>query len=226
MSLGSFVGSGIMFLSANFRWTFLLWRFFSLIVSSSIILTIIAFILGLLLRLNFDNSLLCDSEFSLLHFPQHRQTCNPVSGQVVPIQDESVPDPRTSRRGEYDPEMITFPSPIDAILMISPAFDSAEAVRPLNQMFTGQQRDSQLRSESARRSEQQLDAPFLSGPPPYTTSPSSSSLAVGHDNRSSQQSIGSLSWLGTILGRYGSRSSRRSATSRRWPRESLLLPGL
>ena len=225
-----------MFLSANFRWTFVLWRFFSLIVSSSIILTIIAFILGLLLRLNFDNSLLCDSEFSLLHFPQHRQTCNPVSGQVVPIQDESVPDPRTSRRGEYDPEMITFPSPIDAILIISPAFDSAEAVRPLNQMFTGQQRDSQLRSESARRSEQQLDAPFLSGPPPYTTSPSSSSLAVGHDvphsspdmhdNRSSQESIGSLSWLGTILGRYGSRSSGRSATSRRWPRESLLLPGL
>ena len=144
--------------------------------------------------------------------------------------------PQTSQRNEYDPDMITFPSPTDAILIISAAFDSAAAVRSPNQVFIGQQRGPQLRSESADIHQQQMDALFLSRPPPYTTSSSSSSLAVGRhaphssldNNRSSQQSIGSLSWLGTVLGRYGTHSSgnsRISATSRRWPRESPLLPG-
>jgi hypothetical protein len=52
-----------MFASASFRWTFLEWRFFSLMASASVLLTLSALITGIVCRLGFGKGL-----------PEHR-TC-------------------------------------------------------------------------------------------------------------------------------------------------------
>lgn len=46
-----------MFASTSFRWTFVEWRFFSLITAASVLLTISTFVLGLMCRLNFGKGL-------------------------------------------------------------------------------------------------------------------------------------------------------------------------
>jgi len=48
---------GAMFLSASFRWTFLEWRFFSLMASASVLLTLSALITGVVCRLGFGTGL-------------------------------------------------------------------------------------------------------------------------------------------------------------------------
>lgn len=57
-----------MFANATFRWTFVTWQFFSLIAIASALLTLSAFILGLVCRLNFGKGLLryCMPPFLLL----------------------------------------------------------------------------------------------------------------------------------------------------------------
>jgi hypothetical protein len=61
LSLGYIVGLGAMFDATTFRWTFVEWRFFSIITSASALFTLCAFILGVICRLNFGKGL-----------PQHR----------------------------------------------------------------------------------------------------------------------------------------------------------
>ncbi|TEB39045.1 hypothetical protein FA13DRAFT_1725010 [Coprinellus micaceus] len=51
-------GWGVMFFSTTFRWTFVTWRFFSVMASASVALTCVAFILGVICRFNFDKGLL------------------------------------------------------------------------------------------------------------------------------------------------------------------------
>lgn len=51
-------GWGVMFFSTTFRWTFVTWRFFSVMASASVLLTCIAFILGVVCRFNFGKGLL------------------------------------------------------------------------------------------------------------------------------------------------------------------------
>lgn len=46
-----------MFASAAFRWTFLDWRFFSLMTSASVLLTLSALITGIVCRLGFGTGL-------------------------------------------------------------------------------------------------------------------------------------------------------------------------
>jgi len=48
---------GAMFASASFRWTFLEWRFFSLMASASVLLTLSALITGIACRLGFGKGL-------------------------------------------------------------------------------------------------------------------------------------------------------------------------
>lgn len=48
---------GVMFVGASFRWTFLEWRFFSLMTSASVVLTLSALIAGVVCRLGFGNGL-------------------------------------------------------------------------------------------------------------------------------------------------------------------------
>jgi len=48
---------GAMFFSASFRWTFLEWRFFGLMASASVLLTLSALITGMVCRLGFGTGL-------------------------------------------------------------------------------------------------------------------------------------------------------------------------
>lgn len=53
-----FGGWSVIFISTTFRWTFITWRFFSIITIASALLIITTFVLGLLCRLNFGKGLL------------------------------------------------------------------------------------------------------------------------------------------------------------------------
>ncbi|KAJ7630524.1 hypothetical protein FB45DRAFT_793057 [Roridomyces roridus] len=51
-------GWGVMFLSTTFRWTYTTWQFFGIISTASVALTLIAFVLGIVCRMNFGKGLL------------------------------------------------------------------------------------------------------------------------------------------------------------------------
>lgn len=51
------VGWGVMFMSNSFRWTFVTWRFFSMMAVASVALTLATFILGVVCRCNFGKGL-------------------------------------------------------------------------------------------------------------------------------------------------------------------------
>ncbi|KAF9015474.1 hypothetical protein BDQ17DRAFT_1295304 [Cyathus striatus] len=51
-------GWGVMFFSTTFRWTFLTWRFFSIMAVASVSLTLMSFLLGVVCRFNFGKGLL------------------------------------------------------------------------------------------------------------------------------------------------------------------------
>jgi hypothetical protein len=57
LSVGYMAGWAIMFISFSFRWTFVEWRFFSLMASASALLTLAAFALGIICRINFGKGL-------------------------------------------------------------------------------------------------------------------------------------------------------------------------
>lgn len=65
MSAGYLGGWGAMFKAPSFRWTFVLWRFFSVITSTSVFLTMLTFFIGVWCRLNFGKGLsrYCESFF-------------------------------------------------------------------------------------------------------------------------------------------------------------------
>lgn len=50
-------GWGSMFAAATFRWTFVQWRFFSIMASASVLLASVTFALGILCRVNFGKGL-------------------------------------------------------------------------------------------------------------------------------------------------------------------------
>lgn len=63
---------GAMFVGASFRWTFLEWRFFSLMASASVALTLSALITGIVCRLGFGKGL--PEHCMCLLFPSHSGT--------------------------------------------------------------------------------------------------------------------------------------------------------
>lgn len=58
LSILYLAGWSVMFLSTTFRWSFVNWRFFSVMASASVLLTITAFVLGVVCRYNFGKGLL------------------------------------------------------------------------------------------------------------------------------------------------------------------------
>lgn len=50
-------GWGVMFFATTFRWAFVTWRFFSVMASASVALTVLSFILGVICRFNFGKGL-------------------------------------------------------------------------------------------------------------------------------------------------------------------------
>lgn len=58
LSVGYLAGWAAMFDSSSFRWTFMTWTFFGVMTSASVFLTLVAFILGIICRINFGKGLL------------------------------------------------------------------------------------------------------------------------------------------------------------------------
>ncbi|EDR15729.1 uncharacterized protein LACBIDRAFT_300960 [Laccaria bicolor S238N-H82] len=58
LSMLYLAGWGVMFFSTTFRWTFTTWRFFSVMASASVFLTLLSFVLGVVCRYNFGKGLL------------------------------------------------------------------------------------------------------------------------------------------------------------------------
>lgn len=57
LSLLYLAGWGAMFAAPTFRWTFVQWRFFSVMASASVFLTLVSLILGIVCRVNFGKGL-------------------------------------------------------------------------------------------------------------------------------------------------------------------------
>jgi hypothetical protein len=65
LSVGYLAGWAAMFDSIAFRWTFVTWTFFGVMASASVFLTLVAFILGIICRVNFGKGLIRYREFAL-----------------------------------------------------------------------------------------------------------------------------------------------------------------
>jgi len=79
-------GTGAMFSSDTFRWTFITWTFFAVMVTASAVLTLVCFLLGLVCRFNFGKGL-----SNHLH-AQQRLDDNDPSPQADDIEKFAFPD--------------------------------------------------------------------------------------------------------------------------------------
>ncbi|OAX44903.1 hypothetical protein K503DRAFT_807793 [Rhizopogon vinicolor AM-OR11-026] len=113
LSAGYLAGWTAMFDSTPFRWTFMTWTFFAVMTSTSVFLALIAFILGIVCRINFGKGLV---------------RC---LNAEEPIPDDFVP----VNYGD-DPEKIPFPSDGRPVPTFSVAFGQGQEVLPPSQMFT------------------------------------------------------------------------------------------
>ena len=195
-----------MFASTTFRWTFVTWRFFSLIASSSVLLTLMCLILGLICRLNFGKGLLryCESnviEESTFLMLRSRLKCS-VAAQD-PIPDERVPESFIGGKNE-DLEKVNFPSHEE---VFSVTFGPGD-VPPPSQVFNDRQRGSRFHNQSANL--------FGAHGPSLHSSPSSGTSRPGQDGAHSTHS--SEHTMNTTLSRNNSHSSQSSSASRseRW----------
>ncbi|KAJ3824035.1 hypothetical protein F5878DRAFT_627986 [Lentinula raphanica] len=141
----------IMFLSNTFRWEFWSWRFFSLMATLSVALTVLAFILGIVCRLNFGKGLL-----------RYLNAQEPLPG------DDFTPVTFAS-----DPEKVEFPSNQQPIPTFSAAFGKGNEVPVPSQMFPTQMGPRFFRSAQPfdSRSTTPIQAPSMA----YTRSSSHSS---------------------------------------------------
>ncbi|KAJ3890652.1 hypothetical protein GG344DRAFT_66081 [Lentinula edodes] len=106
----------LMFLANTFRWEFWSWRFFSLMATFSVALTVLAFILGIVCCLNFGKGLL-----------RYLNAQEPLPGDdFTPVNYGS------------DPEKVEFPSNQQPIPTFSAAFGKGNEVPVPNQMFPSQ----------------------------------------------------------------------------------------
>lgn len=106
LSIGYLAGSGIMFVSDSFRWTFMEWRFFSFVSLASVLLTAFAFILGVVCRLNFGKGL------------------SPYLNSQAPLPGD---DFEPAYQSHSDIEKFNFPSKENVIPSFSATFESPYA---------------------------------------------------------------------------------------------------
>ncbi|KII93632.1 hypothetical protein PLICRDRAFT_35861 [Plicaturopsis crispa FD-325 SS-3] len=129
-------GWAAMFAATTFRWTFVQWRFFSVIASASVALTIAAFGLGLVCRINFGKGL-----------PRYLNAQEPLPG------DDFVP----ALPYGNDLEKVDFPSNEKPVPTYSAAFGSGDEVPPPGQMFAGRQMGPRFYSANAEPFESEAD---------------------------------------------------------------------
>jgi len=104
---------GTMFLADTFRWAFFTWMFFGVMATASVILTIVAFVLGVVCRYNFGKGL-----------PRYLNAEEPLPGDdFSPVYNAS------------DLEKVDFPSNEKPIPTFSATFGSGSEVPPPSQMF-------------------------------------------------------------------------------------------
>ncbi|KAH9835844.1 uncharacterized protein C8Q71DRAFT_763703 [Rhodofomes roseus] len=86
-------GWGSMFAAATFRWTFVQWRFFSIMASASVLLAVVTLVLGIICRVNFGKGL-----------PRYLNAEEPLSDG-----DDFLPTAVETKAGK-DVEKVEFPS--------------------------------------------------------------------------------------------------------------------
>ncbi|KAF8649849.1 hypothetical protein AX16_005612 [Volvariella volvacea WC 439] len=106
-------GWSVMFVSTTFRWTFVTWRFFSVMASASVFLTVSSFILGIVCRLNFGKGLL----------------------RYLNAHEALSEDDKPYNGNSDDFEKVEFPSSEKPIPTYSAAFGTGSEVPPPSQMF-------------------------------------------------------------------------------------------
>jgi hypothetical protein len=164
------VGLGLMFDSHTFRWTFVLWGFFGLMVTISGLLTLTGLVVGIMCRLNFDKGLshyrkripLPSMEFCI--YPLLLVNAEePLSGDGF---TQAVPG-----EGHASDEKVDFPSTLRSIPSFSATLGPSKMASPSSQMgprFFNQpaapfdQRadiESALHSSVARSTSPKMDSP-------------------------------------------------------------------
>lgn len=127
---------GAMFVGASFRWTFLEWRFFSLMASASVALTLSALITGIVCRMGFGQGLpehLSETRHmedeDTLFSPPEQDDASEISIEKVEFPPLGYPVPtfsatfRSNDDDEDPPEEPRFPTP-----QMGPRFFSATSV--------------------------------------------------------------------------------------------------
>lgn len=126
MCLGYLAGWGAMFDSPTFRWTYMTWTFFGVMTTTSVFLTLLSFIFGIICRLNFGKGLPHYRAWSILvTCALPLMLCTVVNGRE-PIEDDLQPVIAG------DPEKVAFPSSNEPIFSV--AFGPEVQVPVLPQM--------------------------------------------------------------------------------------------
>ncbi|KZT74909.1 hypothetical protein DAEQUDRAFT_720098 [Daedalea quercina L-15889] len=151
-------GWGSMFVAATFRWTFVQWRFFSIMASASVLLTALTLALGIVCRINFGKGL-----------PRYLSAEEPLSDG-----DDFLATTVESKGGK-DVEKVAFPSTNTLVpTYMGPNFEHIEpAPRAMGPRFF---------NSSLQPFEPQSDAPPAYGMPYGSGSPMSSRTVVGEGN--------------------------------------------
>ncbi|TDL28868.1 hypothetical protein BD410DRAFT_738658 [Rickenella mellea] len=196
MSTGYLAGLGGMFASTTFRWTFVQWRFYSLILSGSVLLIISTLILGIMCRLNFGKGL-----------PRY------LKGQE-PLDDEFSSD----NGSDDDSEKVSFPSANGPVPTFSVAFGKGDEVPPPSQMRFGPPR---LAPRFINPPQEPFEPqPTQLSPPPPRTRAANITRTRSHSNASSRSDGSSAVYMGGVaaqqpvgLTRQDTRDSQRSVGS-------------
>ncbi|KAH9947951.1 hypothetical protein B0H21DRAFT_851085, partial [Amylocystis lapponica] len=187
LSLLYMAGWASFFSSPTFRWTFIQWRFFDLVATASVLLTLVTFVLGVVCRINFGKGL------------------TRYLNAQEPIPDETFFPRPIDSKVDGDIEKAAFPSNDLPIPTFSVAFGSGSEVPPPSQMRFGPR---QLGPRFYDRSLDPFDPQPTSGRP---VSPSPSTFSH------STASTGSLSRGGSQSSQKSGTSETSFAShSKRW----------
>jgi len=195
-------GWGVMFFSTTFRWTFVTWRFFSIMASASVFLTCMCIILGVICRFNFGKGLSRYRKFCV------RQVPIPTNLIVIVNTHEEVPEsgfPATY--GGNDIEKVAFPSsekPLPTYMTYDRAFTPS--------MYSGSTMGPRFSNPSAVPFE---TAPGLPYPAPAVTH-NSSDLQVHRSDSGASKSTYTTQGSKSYHSRSDSGHSHGSPSKQRW----------
>ncbi|KAK0208401.1 hypothetical protein DFS33DRAFT_1459194 [Desarmillaria ectypa] len=195
-------GWSLMFLSTTFRWSFVTWRFFSVMATASVLLTVTTFILGIMCRFNFGKGL-----------SRYLDAQEPLPGDDFTTVYSS------------DIEKVHFPSNEKPIPTFSASFGSGSEVPPPRLMFP-----SRIGPRFFNRSAQPFETPsnqsVVTVPSPVVTRAASfdSGIDLGRSGSHSSgkifgTSVDSYYYTLSLQGdhsHYGSEDSSRNVRGRRW----------